>query len=275
MFLGVLAAFGSAVAHPFYSIFAKRGANPLTVNFLGVIYIAIFFSFCFFNPDIWVRVLNNWELVSLSSALHIGYIVITLLLIKKHEFQIIYPLTRLAPILILLGEIVLFGTSFSFTQIMGVAFVGLGTVVFGFDKKIVNVRKSVFSQIIILTLLCAAYFITDKKLISIFSPSEIWALVAFQLPFTFLIVRKYKKEIKEDFLNWKNTLGCTISMGVTWYATLFALQYLDAAVVASIRNLSILFGVFLGAKFFGEGHQRLRYLAAGLIVVGAFFTINN
>jgi drug/metabolite transporter (DMT)-like permease len=273
MFLGVLSAFISAIFQPFYSILAKKGANPLTVNFLGVVYIAIFFSFCFFNFGIWVRILENWELIFASGVLHIGYIVITLLLIKKHEFQVVYPLTRLAPILILFGEIFLFGTDFSILQILGVSLVVVGTVIFGVDEKIAHVRKSVFWQVAFLTLFCAAYFITDKKLISIFSPAEAWALVIFQLPIMFLIIKKYKKELKEDFINWKNTLGCAISMGFTWYATLFALKYLDATIVASIRNLSILFGVFLGAKFFNEGYQKLRYVAAVLIVIGAFLVL--
>jgi len=273
MFLGILSAFGSAIFHPFYSIFAKRGANPLTVNFWGVIYIAIFFSFCFLSSDFWVRAVENWELIFVSGALHVGYIVLTLLLIKKHEFQIVYPLTRLAPILILLGEIVLFSTDFSFSQIMGILLVGVGTVIFGFDEKIAQVRKSIFFQVIILTLFCAGYFIADKKLIATFSPSEIWALVVFQIPFLFLIIRSQKEAIIADLKNWKNTFGCTVSMGITWYATLFALKYLDAAVVASIRNLSILFGVFLGAKIFNGGHKKLRYAAAGLIVIGAFLVL--
>jgi len=273
MFLGILSAFGSAILQPFYSIAAKRGSHPLTVNFWGIVYITIFFSFCFLNLDFWDRALENWGLVFLSGLFHVGYVVLTLSLIKKHEFQVVYPLTRLAPILILLGEIALFSTEFSFLQILGVILVALGTLIFGFDGKIAHVRGAVFLNIIVLTIFAAAFFLTDKKLISIFSPSETWALVVFQLPFLFLIVRKYKKEIRADFINWKNTLLGSVTTGISWYTALFAFKYLDAAVVASIRNLSILFGVFLGAKFFDEGHGKLRYAAAGLIVVGAFLVL--
>ena len=273
MFLPILAALGSAASHPFYPIYARKGAHPLTVNFWGILLATLLFSFCFFSFQFWQDIALSWKLIVLSSLFHFAYIIMSLTLIAKHEFQVLYPLTRLAPVLILLGEMFLLGSDFSFLQIVGVVAVTSGALIFGFDKKIASIRLTVLFSVLAMAVFVTGFHLTDKKLLEFFSPSEMWALIAFQIPLHIWVIFWRKKEAFADLKNYKNLFKFEVAAVLNWYLALWAMQFLSATVVFSIRNLSILFGVFLGARLFHEGHKLLRYAAAVLIVVGAAMTV--
>jgi len=59
----------------------------------------------------------------------------------------------------------------------------------------------------------------------------------------------------------------------TWYLAMMAIAELPASVVSAVRNLSIIFGIFLGGRMFSEGHQIKRYFAGGMIVCGAILSL--
>ena len=267
MSLAVLAVLFSAFLHPVMASFSKKANHPLTLNFWGVIVATLIFSYVYFDVHFWGKVFLHWDFILYSSLLHSVYVIIILQLLAKHEFQVLYPLTRLAPILILVGEILFFGTEFSLYQIGGIVSIIAGALVFGFDKKMEGVRLGIFFQICLITALVAGYFLVDKKLLEVFSPAEMWAMVGFQIPLLIYILFMQKKAAIADLKNWKNLFGFTFAMIGTWGLALYGLSHLDGAVVSSVRNLSILFGIFLGAHLFNEGHKWLRY-AAGLLICG-------
>ena len=269
--LAILAVLASAFLHPIMASFAKKAAHPLTLNFWGVVVATFIFSYVYFDIFFWEKVFLHWDFILYSSLLHSLYVIVILQLLAKHEFQVLYPLTRLAPILILVGEVLFFGTEFSLYQMGGIIAIIAGALVFGFDKKIEGFRLGIFFQICLITVLVSGYFLVDKKLLEVFSPAEMWAMIGFQMPLLVYILFTQKKAAIADLKRWKNLLGFTFSMIGTWGLALYGLSQLDAAVVSSVRNLSILFGVFLGAHLFNEGHKTLRYVAGALICGGVIF----
>ncbi len=273
MSLSIIAVLFSAFSHPFVAVFAKRAAHPFTINFLGIILACMGFSYIYFQPSFWHNFFLHWEIIFLSGFLHFIYVALSLLLIKKHDFQVLYPLTRIAPIFIIIGEIFILGNEFLWMQILGIIFITIGALIFGLDKNLNGFRTSILFQIFIITLCVAGFFILDKKILEFYSPAEQWAVIFIQIPLMGFLILNKKKELLQDFKNIKNTLSFTLCMVITWYLALYALQNLDSSVVASVRNLSILFGVFLGAHLFDEGHKILRYLAALLICTGIFLIL--
>ena len=274
MSIYVLAALLSAAFHPFFPGFAKKAAHPLTLNFWGVCIAVLTFSFCYLEVAFWQKVQTHWILILSSGALHSIYTIAMLNLIRSHEFQVMYPLTRLAPILILIGEILFLEAHFSVMQMLGILSVISGTLIFGFDKKIKPVRTKIFLSIGAITLMATIFHLLDKQLVQYFSVAEMWAIVIFQIPMLAYILFTQPKAAIKDLKNWKNLLGYSIAMIGTWYFAVLALKGLDAAIVASLRNLSILFGILVGAKLFSEGHKSWRYLAAILIVIGVALAIS-
>lgn len=269
----IIAILISALFHPMNGVFAKKAKNPLTLNFWGVVLAGLFFSYHYWDIDFWHRVVEHKELLIISGLIHSFYVYISYTLIVKHDFQVLYPLTRLAPILVLAGEMFWFGTEFTFFQILGVIILVLGSLIFGLDKKISHVRGSILFQIFLIAVIVASYHLVDKKLLVSFSPSEMWALIAFQLPLLIFPILNKKEALKNDLRNWKSLIGYTVCMVGTWYCSLFALARMDAAIVSSVRNLSIIFGVFLGAQVFKEGHKPLKYVGAIFICLGTFFVL--
>ncbi|MDH3324574.1 MAG: EamA family transporter, partial [Candidatus Peregrinibacteria bacterium] len=131
MSLAILAAIASAALHPWMTALSKKGAHPLTVNFWGVILAGLIFSFVYFRIGFWGKVMENWELIVISGILHATYVMLVLPLIARHEFQVVYPLTRVVPIFVLIGEILILGTSFAALKILGVCLVVSGALIFG------------------------------------------------------------------------------------------------------------------------------------------------
>jgi drug/metabolite transporter (DMT)-like permease len=270
--IGILAAVGSAILHPIMSALAKKAAHPLTLNFWGICLAFFVFFPVFLDSSFWERILEYRWLVATSSGLHFIYIIALLELLKRHDFQVIYPLTRSAPVFTLVGEAWLLHTEFSALQVLGFLLVTGGVFILGFDRALDQVRAKVFIWVLFIVLLTMAYFLADKQLLQIFNPSELWAIVCFQIPFLAYILFREPKAAVADLKNWKNLLFYTAAMIGTWYLALTALSQLPAASVTSLRNLGIIFGVFLGAHLFSEGHRGWRYVAAGLLVIGAFLS---
>ncbi len=273
MSLAIIAALASATFHPFFPGFARKAAHPCTLNFWGICVAVLVFSFCFFDLEFWKLFFDHWEVVILSGILHSVYTIMMLLLVKQHDFQVLYPLTRLAPIFILMGEVLILSSRFEIVQILGVCSVIVGALIFGFDRSINHVRGKVLLIVVALTFMVTAFHLLDKYLVAYFSASQMWALVLFQIPIMAYFPFKYRKEALLDLKNVKNLIGFSVAMIGTWYFAVVALKELDAAVVASLRNTSIIFGVFLGAHLFDEGHRLVRYFAAGLIVGGVVLLI--
>lgn len=266
----VLAALLSAFLHPWVGVVAKKVPNALTMNAWLIILIAIVFSPYLFFDGYWDRFVDNWELIIVSNFLKAVYGTVVMYLLGRHSFQVLYPLTRLAPLLLLSGEFLLFGTFFSALQIAGVCAVVLGALIFGFDKQISDIRVRILFFILLIIACVVSFELIDKKLLSVFTPGEIVSFTFFQIPFLVPTLLLFRKDAVGDVrhrFHW--IVFAAVAVCGSFYCSRYAMIEMDAAVVSAVRNLSILFGVFLGAHLFDEGHILLRYIAAGLIVVGA------
>lgn len=274
MFVAILAALSSAVLHPFWAISARKAANPFSINFIGMVVAIILFSPLYFMGAFWEKTISNIELVLISSFLHVAYALLTLRLLSSHEFQVCYPLTRLAAVFVLLGEMLLLGQAFSGLQILGVILVCFGAIIFGFDSKITQVRWQVWGTILLITALVFGFHLVDKILINNgFTAFDMWGIALFNLPFLLWVPFSFGKEIRLDLRQPKYLVPYCFAMIGTWFLAATAMQVLPAAIVLSIRNLSIPFGVFLGGHFFAEGHHVKRYGAAFMICIGITLTV--
>lgn len=265
----IFAIIGSALIHPLWIALPKKAAHPLTLNFWATCFIGITFSPFLLHISIWQRVAENLHIFLALTISQVIYTLSVLTFTKNHYFQIAYPMTRLGPILVLFAEIYLLHGHFSLLQIIGIFIASLGALLFGIDKHIQKVRGKFFLLLFVITITMASAVIFSKQLITVFSPAELWALTIVQLPFFLPFVLYKKKEAQQDLKKIKYIVGMSVAMVVTWGLALYALQELPAAVVSTGRNLSIIFGMFLGVKMFDEQHSWKRYIAGVLIVVGA------
>jgi len=269
----LLALLGSALLHPFWIALPKKAAHPLTLNFLAICLTSIFFFPFLLNGELWNRVLAHAFLFSLLTFFQVSYTISVLTFTKNHSFQVAYPLTRLAPLCILFVEMYVLQGGFSLSQIIGISFVSVGAVLFGYDSEVRNMRTSFFLLLLWIMLTMTGSMICTKMLTPVFSPAEFWALAALQLPFYLPFVLKRKRELKKDFGNIPLLIGAAFAMVGTWGLALYALHEYSAATVSAVRSLSLVFGVFLGARMFDEGHKWQRYFAAALIVLGAVMSV--
>ena len=266
----IFAALLSAFLHPWAGVISKKAAHPITVNCWALMIMTVVFVPLIWIRDLWPLIIEHWPWVIATSVLKSAYGISVMYLLGRNNFQIFYPLTRVAPILVFVGELFWFGNAFSMTIFLGIMAVTTGALIFGLDREIEHLRLKVLGVILGLTLCIVAFELMDKKLLEFFTPAELLSFTLFQLPFNLFPLCYWRKEAKTDLCkNGHYIVIMAITMAGSFYASRWAMGGLDASVVASLRNLSILFGVFLGAHLFDEGHKWLRYVAAALIIIGA------
>ncbi len=271
--LALIFLIGSALLHPFWIALPKKAAHPLTMNFWGMVIATIIFSPVYFQTIFWEKVIQHKELVLSLVVIQSFYAMSVLVFARNHHFQLAYPLSRTIPIVVLIGEVFFLNETFTPLQIIGICTVAFGALLFGIDEHIRKIRIKFFLLLSLVTIAGASAMLLTKKLIFAFDAYEFWAFSLFQLPILIIPVLFLKKQALQDIKNVKLLFGSSIAMIGTWYLGILALEYFPAAVVSAVRSLSILFGIFLGGQMFYEGHAIKRYIAGGMIAMGAILSL--
>ena len=69
--------------------------------------------------------------------------------------------------------------------------------------------------------------------------------------------------------NWKAVLGIAVLTPCGYVLVLFAMKLAPVSHIAPMREISMMIGAYLGAKFLGEGYALRRVLGAAIIAAGA------
>ncbi|MEA2448551.1 MAG: hypothetical protein QOG63_483 [Thermoleophilaceae bacterium] len=203
-----------------------------------------------------------------SAALHVGYFALLALAYTRADLSVVYPLARgSAPVLVLVGAVLILGESPSALQAVGVVLVASGVMgVRGFagdgDRAGELLGLSVGVTI-------AAYTVVDKQGVGHASPLPyLWLLLA---PSTAIycawLARSRGRAVLMAELRPVTALAGAGMMGA-YALVLGALQLGPASGVAATRETSILIATMLGALFLGERVGPLRVLGALAIVAG-------
>ncbi len=266
----LLALLGSAFTHPLGGACAKKSLNPIAMGFWAVVISTIPFIGELLQTQIWSDILLHWPVITLSVLFNAAYGILFVMILSRHEFQLTYPLTRMAPILIAIGEIIWLHQAFSSPQWIGIMTVAIGAIGLSIDKAIANVRKEIWLLTTCVVLCNAGIVFTAKYLLDYFTINQVWSFSIFEIFCYLVLVIIFSTPIKKEITkNFTPVFGRAFFNLLSWYLILYAMQYYPAAIASSVRNLSIVFGIFIGGKFFAEGHQLKRYIAGSLIVIGA------
>ena len=67
---------------------------------------------------------------------------------------------------------------------------------------------------------------------------------------------------------WRYALGVAVLGPMAYILVLYAMTLAPVSHIAPAREMSMMIGAYFGARLFKEPAQRLRLLAAGMIVLG-------
>lgn len=205
--------------------------------------------------------------IAASAALELVYFILLAIAYRDSDVSLVYPIARgTAPVLVLLGGILIAGNGTSAGQAAGVCAVALGVVLVRGIGGEPDARGVAFALAIGVCI--AGYTLVDKSGIRHAGPIPYLELVllpatAIYLPFT--IARRGAAAVREALTPL--TAGVAVLLFVTYLLILAALRLAPAASVSAVRETSVVFATALAAWLAKERVGSAR-LAGAVLVAG-------
>ncbi|MBS0441687.1 MAG: EamA family transporter [Proteobacteria bacterium] len=222
-----------------------------------------------------------WPFLVASNVVHLGYYVALVGAYKHGELGLTYPVMRgLAPLLVATASAALIGEALGGTAWAGVLAVSAGVVAIGLSRGAVAghpakaLRYALANAAII-----ALYTVIDG--LGVRASGNALAYVAtlflFEgLPYLTLVLWRRRAQMQATLAyargRWPVALlGAAASFG-SYAIALWAMTRAPVALVAALRETSVLFAALLGALWLKEGFGALR-IAGTLAVVGGVMAL--
>lgn len=276
--LALLLLLGAAFSHAFWNYIAKKACGGAVFVWLfnavaSIIYIPIVIFVTWSTKSQFI--LDSMFLMLGSAILHVGYFV---LLNKGYEIgdlSFVYPLARgSGPLLSTLAAIFFLGEQPSWIALMGTVLIAAGVLLLLGNPKSYLETKA-FRAILFAILagfFIASYTLWDKYAVSIMAVPPVlmyWGTTVCQALLLLPYAIKNRETVIERWkINRSAVLGVAILCPLSYILVLTAMVFTPVSYVAPAREVSILIGAIIGARFLAEGDAKLRIVAAIVILSG-------
>lgn len=216
---------------------------------------------------------HGFSIVLLSGIVHTLYVVLLSWAYSVGELSLVFPVSRGAGIVFTcFGSYFLSIDSLSSTGLIGIFLIVVGIMSLGFAKTTVDRKVKSIGAALCVSVCVSSYTLLDKAgvgempvLLYLGAINLIPALII--LPW---YVFKKSSDLQTVFRDHKLEAGVIGIGGALGYAIiLFAFQLSPAAYVAALRELSIVFVVFMGVVFLKEKLSKRKIIGALFVVLGA------
>ena len=209
-----------------------------------------------------------------SVIIHTAYYVTLSRAYQTGDLSQVYPLFRgLAPVLVLVGALLLAGERLTTGAVIGIGLVSAGLISITFSGGALGrISSPALGWGLATSVMIAAYTVADGMGVRVAgNPFSyiLWLFVFEPIPVGLWLLYR-------DRQGWaqyirakpgKITLGATAA--ATAYAlVIYAMSVAPMALVSSLRETSVIFAALIGTLLFREPFGRQRILAAGLVCVG-------
>jgi phosphonate utilization associated putative membrane protein len=216
--------------------------------------------------------LHVWPYVLASLVIHVGYYFALAGALKHGELGLAYPLMRgTAPLLVAVGSFVFLGEAVRPLGWLGIVMVCAGVLMLGMSAGLLKHRKAVLFALSNAVLI-AIYTVVDAQGARLSGHVGQYVALLFVLdgwPFAVLVYLQRKGQVWQYArARWPlATFGALASLG-SYSIALWAMTVAPVALVAALRETSVLFAVILGAWLLRERWTRWRVIGASTIVCG-------
>ena len=211
----------------------------------------------------------SWPWLAGSAIVHILYFLFLARAYQWGELTYTYPIMRGGgPVIVALAGTALFGEVLAPLQTLGVALVCAGIVAFASGKA--HPRATLFA--LANAVVIAAYTVIDAKGVRVSgSPVAytLWFFIANGVViYAWYGARRGAEVPRYLARNWYRILvGALFTTGAYGIA-LWAMTQAPVALVAVLRETSVLFAALIGALFLGEKFTHRRLIATGAVLAG-------
>jgi drug/metabolite transporter (DMT)-like permease len=212
-----------------------------------------------------------------SGVLKSGYSLVLQRSYRSGEFSVVYPVARgTGPLLATTAAIIFLGERPSLIALGGAAMIITGVFHIAGGSRLLRAdRAHMHAGLrhgIACGMLIAGYTLWDRHGVAALAIAPILydagtSLTQFALLTPFALRRR-----GEVLAHWRDhrlqVLGMAILSPLAYLLVLSAMRFTPVSAIAPAREISILFGAWIGAKVLREGEPSRRLAAAGAMVVG-------
>ena len=261
----------AAVSHASWNAFVKTGDDHLiSITGIGVgAAVVALIVFPFAQPPM----AESWPYIGASAGIHAVYMIALAQAYRYSDFSSAYPIARgTAPVLVFAWSLLILKETLSTQELMAVCGIIIGIMVFSTRRlgRVVNDKKALLYAL--LTAFCiAAYTLVDgtgvRKSASV-NGYMVWINILEIFPLLFYVF--YRRGPKAFTALAKNKLpmmmGGAMAFGGYWIV-IWAMTQAPIALVAALRETSIIIAALIGAYYFKEPSGKRRIIAAVIVCI--------
>jgi drug/metabolite transporter (DMT)-like permease len=263
------AVLGAALLHAAWNALLKSGRDPLLDTALvacaGSV-LGLLLALAVPPPEP-----AAWPYIAVSSVVHLGYYTALAGAYKAGDLSHGYPIMRgVAPLLVAAVSWLWLGEVLSPTAWAGVLLICGGVLSLGMAGGGANRRATAWA--LACALIIAVYTLADGAGVRVSGGADryvVWLFVFQGIPFTLAVLAlKRGALLAHARHHWPRALGGAVLSGVSYGIALWAMTRAPVAIIAALRETSVIFAALLGAWLLKEGHLKERLAGAAAVLAG-------
>lgn len=268
----------SAVIHATWNLLAKRVSGGSTFVWLfDTVSLVLYAPLAFALVALHGAPISGLGLVLVvtSAALHATYFLLLSRGYRAGDLSLVYPLARgTGPLLAIVAAITFLGERPGAIALTGALCIIAGAVVLtGDPRRLLGGVTGAAATYALLTGACiAAYTLVDKEAVSVARLLPLIYYWSINLGSWLILTPQAlsrRREVAELWTRWRwEAIGIGVLSPLSYILVLTALSFSPVSYVAPAREIGILFGTLMGARWLAEGDTGRRLLGAGVMVVG-------
>ncbi|MGQ0510029.1 MAG: EamA family transporter [Betaproteobacteria bacterium] len=263
------AVLGAALLHAAWNAIIKSGRDPLLDTALVALsgtLVSLPLLALVPLPDP-----ASWPYLAASVAVHLGYYTALAGAYKAGDLSHGYPIMRgTAPLLVAAASVFWFRESLSLVAWAGVVLVSGGVLSLGMAGGGASRRATGWA--LLNAVIIAVYTIADGAGVRLAGSTHayvVWLFLFMGLPFGLAVLAIKRGElVRHAAAHWGRGLAGALLSGLSYGIALWAMTRAPVAVVAALRETSVIFAALIGAWFLREGHLRARLAGAAVVLAG-------
>jgi len=271
--LVLIGAFCHAIWNTIIKLSPDKSLETSLMNLSGsLIAIPAVLYFGIPQPEVWIFLIG-------SLILHIAYYYSLSGAYQWGDMSLTYPIMRgMAPFFLLLITSIFAFEQLLISYIIGVCFLCSGIVFLGIDStKVLNHNKAIIFALFN-ALVIALYTVVDgigvRSSKNVFSYIAMFIFIDGLIYSSFVIYRrrKFSQYLKQYMVNrWPYfSLGAIATTG-SYGIALWAMSEAPISLVSALREVSVLFAVFIAWLYLKEKLSKHRIVGVVLVLLGSFF----
>ena len=268
----------SAVTHATWNLIAKRASGGPTFNWLfDCLSVLVCLPLAIGQVVLQPTPVGPVEAMFVvgSGVLHSAYFLLLGQGYRLGDLSLVYPLSRgLGPMLSTAAAVLFLGEHPSGLALAGALLIGVGVFVLAGDPRRLHGSQAGRSVVfaVLTGVVIAAYTLWDKQAVGTVHVPPILYFYLFTVVRALLLttyaVPNWHKARAEWQLHWRHALGIALLSPISYILVLYALAVSPVSYVAPTREIGILLGAVMGARWLSESDVQRRMAGAVAMVLG-------